>query len=68
MALVGKEFRDAVAFAARQFDLPVDVAQEMIHDDRTRNGYLVPGWLAANRRDGRLLYTLRINEPIRWIV
>lgn len=67
MARVGKDFRDAVAFAARQFGLPVEVAQKMIQDDWTRNGNMVPGWLPANWRDGRLMYTLRINEPIRWV-
>lgn len=67
MARVGKEFRDAVAFAARQFNIPVEAARKMIQDDWTRNGNMVPGWLPANWRDGRLMYTLRINEPIRWI-
>jgi hypothetical protein len=28
---------------------------------------MVPGWLPANWRDGRLIYTLQINEPTRWI-
>lgn len=67
MARVGKDFRDAVAFAARQFGLPVEVAQKMIQDDWTRNGNMVPGWLPANWRDGRLMYTLRIDKPIRWV-
>lgn len=67
MARIGKEFRDAVAFAARQFNISVEAARKMIQDDWTRNGNMVPGWLPANWRDGRLMYTLRINEPIRWI-
>lgn len=67
MARVGKDFRDAVAFAAEQFGLPVEAARTMVQDDWTRNGNMVPGWLPANWRDGRLMYTLRINSPIRWI-
>lgn len=67
MARVGKEFRDAVVFAARQFGLPVEDARKMIQDDWTRNGNMVPGWLPANWRDGPLMYTLRISEPIRWV-
>lgn len=67
MARVGKDFRDAVAFAARQFGITVEAAGKMIQDDWTRNGNMVPGWLPANWRDGRLMYTLRINEPVRWI-
>lgn len=67
MGRVGKDFRDAVAFAAAQFDLPIEAARKLIQDDWTRNGNMVPGWLPANWRDGRLMYTLRVNSPTRWI-
>ncbi|MDQ0867462.1 hypothetical protein QF036_005113 [Arthrobacter globiformis] len=67
VARVGKEFRDAVVFAAHQFGVPVEEARRLIQDDWTRNGNMVPGWLPANWRDGRLIYTLRINTPTRWI-
>jgi hypothetical protein len=67
MARVGKDFRDAVAFAADQFGVTVEAARKMIQEDWTRNGNMVPGWLPANWRDGRLIYTLQINRPIRWI-
>jgi hypothetical protein len=63
MGRVGKDFRDAVAFAAAQFGISVEAARELIQDDWTRNGNMVPGWLPANWRDGRLMYTLRINSP-----
>ncbi|MDQ0277422.1 hypothetical protein QO003_001725 [Arthrobacter silviterrae] len=39
----------------------------MVQDDWTRNGNMVPGWLPANWRNGRLMYTLKINEPTPWI-
>lgn len=67
MARVGKDFRDAVAFAAGQFGITVETARKMIQDDWTRNGNMVPGWLPANWRDGRLMYTLQIPSPTRWI-
>jgi hypothetical protein len=67
MARVGKDFRDAVAFASRQFGLSLKAARELIQDDWTRNGNMVPGWLPASWRDGRLMYTLRVNSPIRWV-
>lgn len=67
MARVGKAFRDAVAFAADQFGITVEAARRMIQEDWTRNGNMVPGWLPANWRDGRLIYTLEIKRPIRWI-
>jgi hypothetical protein len=67
MARVGKDFRDAVAFAADQFGITVEAARTMIQDDWTRNGNMVPGWLPASWRDGRLMYTLQINRPVRWI-
>ncbi|GAC1373439.1 MAG: hypothetical protein NVSMB43_11050 [Pseudarthrobacter sp.] len=67
MARVGKDFRDAVAFAADQFGVTVETARKMIQEDWTRSGNMVPGWLPANWRDGRLIYTLQINRPIRWI-
>jgi len=63
MARVGKDFRDAVTFAAGQFGITVETARRMIHDDWTRNGNMVPGWLPANWRDGRLMYTLQIPSP-----
>jgi len=67
MARVGKDFRDAVAFAAGQFGIPLEAARTMIQDDWTRNGNMVPGWLPANWRDGRLMYSLRIQDPVRWV-
>lgn len=67
MAKVGKNFRDAVAFAAEQFGLPLERAWTVVQDDWTRNANMVPGWLPANWRDGRLIYALKINEPTRWI-
>lgn len=67
MARVAKGFRNAVAFAALQFALPLDDARKMIHDDWIRNGNMVPGWLPANWRDGRLVYTLQVNGPMRWV-
>jgi hypothetical protein len=67
MARVGKDFRDAVAFASRQFGMSLEAARELIQDDWTRNGNMVPGWLPASWRDGRLVYTLRVSSPTRWI-
>lgn len=54
-------------FAASQFGISVEAAGELIQDDWTRNGNMVPVWLPANWRDGRLMYTLRVYSPIRWI-
>ncbi|MET4096061.1 hypothetical protein [Arthrobacter sp. UYCu712] len=28
---------------------------------------MVPGWLPGNWRDGRLMYSLQINGPKRWV-
>lgn len=67
MARVGQGFRNAVAFAASQFGLPLEEARKLVHDDWSRNGNMIPGWLPANWRDGRLMYTLKVNAPIRWI-
>jgi hypothetical protein len=47
MARVGKEFRDAVAFAADQFGITVEAARTMIQEDWTRNGNMVPGKLSG---------------------
>lgn len=67
MARVAKDFRNAIAFAARQFDVSLEEARRMTQDDWTRNGNMVPGWLPANWRDGRLMYSLLINGPLRWV-
>lgn len=67
MARVGQDFRNAVAFAASQFGISLEEARRLVCEDWTRNGNMVPGWLPANWRDGRLMYTLKVNAPIRWI-
>jgi hypothetical protein len=64
---VGKEFRSAVAFAAEQFGISQDEARGLIEEDWIRNGNMVPGWLPANWRDGRLMYRLRMVSPVPWV-
>ena len=64
---VGHRFRSAVAFAAAQFGIPEAEAQELVEEDWTRNGNMVPGWLPASWRDGRLMYQLRIGAPVSWV-
>ena len=67
VARVANDFRNAIAFAARQFGVPLEEAGKMVRDDWTRNGNMVPGWLPASWRDGRLMYRLQITAPRRWI-
>lgn len=67
VARVANDFRNAIAFAARQFNVTVEEASKMVQDDWTRNGNMVPGWLPASWRDGRLMYRLQVTEPLRWI-
>ena len=53
MARVAKEFRDAIAFAARQFGVPVEEARIMIQDDWTRDGtWFRAGFRPAGATDG----------------
>ncbi|MCW2132378.1 hypothetical protein [Arthrobacter sp. VKM Ac-2550] len=64
---VGSQFRSAVAFAAQQFGISGDEARRLIEEDWTRNGNMVPGWLPASWRDGRLMYRLRMNSTASWV-
>ena len=64
---VASRFRSAVVFAAERFDLPEEEALKLIEEDWVRNGNMVPGWLPASWRDGRLMYQLCINSPDPWV-
>lgn len=64
---VGPEFSSAVKFAAEQFGIPVEQAQEEIREEWVRNGNMLPGWLPASWRDGRLIYQLQVEGPQRWV-
>ena len=39
----------------------------MVEEDWVRNGNMVPGWLPASWRDGRLMYRLRMDAPAWWV-
>ncbi|MCG2623016.1 RES domain-containing protein [Arthrobacter sp. I2-34] len=64
---VGNRFRSAVSFAAAQFGIPEAEAQALVEEDWTRNGNMVPGWLPASWREGRLMYRLRMDGPASWV-
>jgi hypothetical protein len=66
-AQVGSRFRSAVAFAAGQFGISEDEAGKLIEEDWVRNGNMVPGWLPAVWREGRLMYRLRMHIQTAWV-
>ncbi|MGO4385879.1 hypothetical protein AB4Y80_16895, partial [Specibacter sp. RAF43] len=39
----------------------------MVEKDWVANGNMVPGWLPAVWRDGRLMYTLRVSDSAQWV-
>ncbi|GLB68716.1 RES domain-containing protein [Arthrobacter mangrovi] len=64
---VGDQFNSAVAFAAEQFGITKENAQKLVEEDWARNGNMMPGWLPASWRDGRLMYRLRMNTLASWV-
>lgn len=64
---IGREFGNAVAFAARTFGITLTAAHQMVEDDWAANGNMVPGWLPAAWRDGRLMYKMEIPAPAQWV-
>lgn len=64
---IGPEFRSAVAFAAKTFGIPLADARAMVEADWVSNGNMVPGWLPASWRDGRLMYNLRVPAPVQCV-
>ncbi|MGM0928879.1 MAG: hypothetical protein ACQEXN_04110 [Actinomycetota bacterium] len=64
---MGRQFNSAVTFAAEQFDITTEEAQRLIEEDWARNGNMMPGWLPASWRDGRLVYRLQMNHTASWV-
>lgn len=61
------EFRSAIAFAAEHFGKTLAEAQQMVEEDWIANGNMVPGWLPASWRDGRLMYKLQVPATAQWV-
>ena len=66
VARVANDFRNAIAFAAEQFDVTVEEASKMVQDDWTRNGNMVPGWLPASWRDLRRPESMAAFTALPW--
>lgn len=64
---VGPRFAAAVQFAADFFGIPLEQAEADIREEWTRNGNMVPGWLPASWRDGRLLYEVKVDDAPSWV-
>lgn len=48
------------------FQEPVENIRAEVEEQWSRNSGMVPGWIPANWREGRLVYTLEF-EPGRWV-
>ncbi|WP_051298874.1 RES domain-containing protein [Arthrobacter castelli] len=44
------------------FDTPIDVIRSEVEQQWHANGHMAPGWIPANWRDGRLLYSLQFDS------
>lgn len=64
---VGAKYRSAITFVASTFGISGLDAQKMVQEEWTANGNMIPGWLPANWRDGRLMYKLRIQGTAQWV-
>lgn len=64
---VAADFRSAVAFAATRFGIAEETAARLVEEDWVRNGNMVPGWLPASWRDGRLVYRLHMESTAAWV-
>lgn len=64
---VAKNFRTAVKFAAKRFGFSYEETAQRIEEDWVRNGNMVPGWLPASWRDGRLMYELEVYDDAMWV-
>ena len=61
------EFRSAIAFAAEHFGKTLAEAQQMVEEDWVANGNMVPGWLPASWRNGRLMCKLQVPATAQWV-
>lgn len=66
-ARVGADFSAAAQFAADFFGVPLAQAEKDIQDEWAHNGHMVPGWLPASWRDGRLMYELQVLGTRSWV-
>lgn len=64
---IGSQFRSAVAYMATIFGVSSAQARQMVETDWAHNGNMVPGWLPAIWREGRLMYQLEVPAPAQWI-
>lgn len=48
------------------FGEPVEAIRREVEEQWHANGHMIPGWIPANWRDGRLLYSLRF-KPGPWV-
>ncbi len=48
------------------FGAPVETIRQEVEDQWHANGHMIPGWIPANWRDGRLLYSLQL-EAGPWV-
>ncbi|PVE14491.1 hypothetical protein DDA93_15990 [Arthrobacter sp. Bz4] len=48
------------------FDESIEVIRQEVEEQWHANGHMAPGWIPANWRDGRLLYTLNFEEG-HWV-
>ncbi|WP_427130531.1 hypothetical protein [Pseudarthrobacter sp. S9] len=48
------------------FGEPVEKIREDVEDEWHANGHMIPGWIPANWRDGRLVYSMRF-ESGSWV-
>lgn len=67
VARISADFRSAVEFAARHFEMSQQQAWKEIEDDWIRNGYMTPGSVPAGWRDDHLIYQLSITSPAPWV-
>lgn len=67
MARISRKFRSAITFAAEFYGMSWEEAYQMVHDEWTANSNMIPGWLPRSWRESRLMYTLQVSDPVRWI-
>lgn len=67
MARMSRKFRSAITFAAEFYGIGWEAAFELVRDEWTAHSNMIPGWLPRAWRESRLLYTVQVAEPIRWI-
>ena len=67
MARMSRKYRSAITFTAEFYGTSWEEAHQMVRDEWTANSNMVPGWLPRSWRESRLIYTLQVADPIRWI-